>query len=234
MMVRNDSLPAHLQGKNSDGYVHNTTAYATKNFRMSLRTGEKMDCRVWAEKVEQWIKFKEADKKMQEYTTNQTIDKLCIHSVGDRLPQSFYEEMFKDAFYPTGASHAKPSKRIVPVNTTFFDCGDVCIVTWSDGTATKVRFQNGEDEQYNGTLAITIAFIKKFHGLDMYDMLLDSVDKIERDEMNARVKKLEEQIAAEEARVKKYNKAVKKAAKRAAKKARFEADVKAEMNNQYA
>lgn len=117
------------------------------------------------------------------------------------------------------------------VNTTFYDMDDVCKVTWSDGTYTVVKW-DGEDD-FNENLAISIAFIKKVFGLKVYDELLDSVDKFEREAEELKEAKRLKLQEEEEKRARAYRKAVKAAVRRRRKRDKFNADVRRELDSEY-
>lgn len=208
MKILNKDLPLHLQGQNAAEYVHDTTRYSTANFKMRLRSGKTMDSKDWARMVDDTM-----------------ASVLGLNTLGMEL----------DRLYNPGTIERKGKndrrKSVKPLNTTFYDCGYVCKVTWSDGTITTVKW-DGEGE-FSENLAIAIAFIKKTCGLQMYDDLLASVDKFEDDKFEATLKKQALLDEAEEKRAKAYRKAVKAAARRKRKREQFMADVKSEMNNQF-
>lgn len=236
MKIKNCELPAHLKGRNSAHYEHDTTAYKNKNFTMELNNGKRIYCRAWAGLVENWFAERnEKERKEEEQTmSNKPTKEVVVHTAtGDTYLSSMNDLSDFIGKYEGLPRKEKKVEPIVPINTSFFDCGDVCVVTWSDGTTTKVRWNGGAGEEWNENLAITIAFIKKFHGLKMYDMLLDSVDKFDRDEADAAEAKLIAQQEAENERMKKYKKIVKKAARRRRKKVQFEMDVRREMNEEF-
>ncbi len=234
MLIKNCTLPDYLKGQNSKDYLHDTAAYKHKKFTMKLRNGKSMPCWQWAAEVESWFGMKGVKSMAND------ISGICMHNVGYPsfemdIDMARMNKMMEDIMKSAGTflTSRKKVPAIVPVNTSFFDCGDICIVTWSDGTTTKVRWSGGADEEWNENLAIAIAFIKKFHGLDMYDMLLDSVDKFQKDEEEAAEAKRKAQEEAEELRAKKYRKAVKKAARRQQKREKFERDVRKELDEEF-
>lgn len=231
MKINNSQLPEHLMGKNSKEYVHDTARYKTSNFTMRLQNGKSMPCKEWAEQVEDWESMRGERSKMgiQDFGP----DGMSLNSYAVDAVRRF-EEMRKtmDCLMATGGFMA-PKKRgyVKPLNTTFYDCGDVCKVTWADGTTTTVKW-DGEDD-FNENLAIAIAFIKKTFGLSVYDELLASVDRFEIEEEQARDEKRRILQEQEEKRQRAYRKAVKAAARRKKKRAQFAADVRRELDTEF-
>jgi len=247
MKIRNNQLPMSLQGKNNPTYEHNLDNYRGKRFTMELANGNKMPVHEWLIDVQCWLKANEDKHAALGIQTYNEKGESIMDRHGRELfrmspnvkevtltgdPSELRALLEKLSSSPaTTTIMAAQVTNVVPVNATFFDYDDICVVEWSDGTKTRVIWDGEGDSSQE--LALAIAFIKRFFGLKMYDMLLASVGKRDR-EIEATEIAAEEAREAEEAdRARRYRKAVKNAAKRLRKAAQFAADVENELNNEF-
>lgn len=249
MRIRNKFLPRHLETQHSPDYVHDIEMLKTERFMIHLKHKggaevSAMLCSKWAREVEDYFTStkkltaemqKESDMNTPEKNaninsnSNYYFDSLgTINFAGRNIQkmETSWGELTRNTRLNIGA------KLIVPVNSEFFgEQDEVCIVTWSDGTTTKVCWDYGDEHSYE--LALAIAFIKKFHGLKAYDSLLDSVGKTEREKAAAEELRQEKLAAEKIEQERRYAKRVKKAARRYRKREKFRADLQRELNKEF-
>lgn len=259
MKILNGNLPAHLQGQNRKDYEHNLDNYRGKRFTMYLKNGDKMPVEAWTKAVSDWhskLGIQTHNEKGEvimdskvmaknaagqwDYVEPGELNKLAMTGMTAVITEPTVEEAMRSmdkfllhmtAGQSVSSRKTKHMNTVVPVNSSFFDDGDICVVTWSDGTKTTVQWDYEGD--YCEELALAIAFIKKFHGLKAYDAMIDSVDKIEREREEAEEARRAALQAEADERARKYNKKVKKAARRVRKQLEFAQAVEEELNNEY-